>query len=656
VVALRRAVARALILLDNIFVGEETSSSSQEINSPAPAEVTPHDRERPPRSSYHGGPMNTQHFTFRRIGIRRLSILAALVLAAVAALASRIQGVQTKPAEEISTHDVETPFKLQTERNLVMVRVVVRDAKGAPVSGLGKGDFQIYDRGKLQDILHFSAEKPDSMPAGSPADKGVAPAPGAAPAPASTHPAPLRFVALYFDDVHTALEGMQVSRNAADHYLATSLRPGDRVGLFTSSGRNQVDFTDDIAKLHQALFDLRPSTTEAPGSAACAEISPYQAYLIVKGQKEPLDLAVQEAICRCGHQMCGRAVGGISELDIGFRAQMENEAYRIHDEDQTAAHGELRNIETLIRGMTLLPGHRSVVIVSGGFLTLELKYELDQVIDRALRANVILNALDARGLYQDPGLVESQELAAAAGVSNDVLDWKRGMMRPSAGLDSEVMAALAEGTGGVFYENNNDFEAGFRLMASVPDAYYVLAFSPQNMKLDGAFHSIKVKLVSAHGLTLEARRGYYAPQNPIDPVAREREEMKEAVFSQEELQEIPVEVHTKFFMKSRNDAQLDVLTRFGVQQVHFRKQNDLNLDNLTCTTALFDRDGHLVTVLTKSVEMKLRDQTLASLLHSGATLRTRFEVKPGTYFVRTVLRDSESGQISSLNSTVDIPF
>jgi VWFA-related protein len=629
-----------------------------------------------PLSSIAGGPVTAPLSTPRRTGIGRLSILAVLILGAVGAMASRIQGVQTKPTDEISTHDVETPFKLQAERNLVLVRVVVRDAKGNAVGNLSKDDFEVYDRGNLQDILHFSVEKSASNPASNTDGKSAAPGLEMAQSPTSTPPAPLRFVALFFDDLHTSLDGLQTSRNAADHYLATSLGTGDRVGLFTASGQGQVDFTGDLAKVHQALFDLRARPAGSPGEA-CVDIPPFQAYLILKRQPDALDEAKEEAKCKCYNQECSRgdtafkqtlqnrgssgAVGGGQTAEYKTTMAMaeefvSTEAYRKYQETEDSARSVLRSIGILVKAMTMLPGQRSVVIVSGGFLTLTLKTDLDDLAERALRAHVILNALDARGLYTGTGLVETQEMSAAYGLPADIIEWRKDLNKPSAALESEGMVTLADETGGVFFENSNDFEAGFQRLAGVPNAYYVLAFSPQNLKLDGAFHALKVKLVSPRGLTIQARKGYYAPRYSVDPAVREKEEMKEAIFSQEEEHTLPVDVHTQFFMKSRSDAQLDVLTHFDIHQMHFRKQADLNLDNLTCTTALFDRNGHLVVVMTRSVQMKLRDQTLAAMLRTGATLRTRFDVKPGTYFVRTVLRDSESGQLSSLNSTVEIPF
>jgi hypothetical protein len=37
-------------------------------------------------------------------------------------------------------------------------------------------------------------------------------------------------------------------------------------------------------------------------------------------------------------------------------------------------------------------------------------------------------------------------------------------------------------------------------------------------------------------------------------------------------------------------------------------------------------------------------------------VKLNFDVKPGTYLVRAVVRDSEGGQISGLNRTVEIPY
>jgi hypothetical protein len=359
-----------------------------------------------------------------------------------------------------------------------------------------------------------------------------------------------------------------------------------------------------------------------------------------------------EATC-LGRQDPGDAAASATIAQMAQQMAL-TEAIEKHDNLESEARQTLRGVEAVVRRMTILPGQRSLVVLSSGFLTLTLKYELDQLVEHALRANVTLNALDARGLYSD-SMIPDARLSATAELPAELLWKKEQLMKPGLALEADGLATLAAETGGVFFQNSNDFEAGLRETAAFPDTYYVLGFSPQNLKFDGAFHSIKVKLIAKPALTLQARRGYYAPPNPEDPAAREKEEIKEALFSENETMELPVEVRTQFFVRSASSAQLDVLSHLDVSQVHFRKQQDRNVDNVTCTTALFDRDGHLVTVLEKVVDLNLRDTTLASFLRSGMTLRTRFDVKSGTYMVRTVVRDSATGRISSLSRTVEIP-
>jgi len=546
-----------------------------------------------------------------------------------------------------------------------MVRVVVRDAKGATVDTLRKEDFQLLDHGKLQTISHFSLEKP--------ALKGPAPA---APKPAEKAAEPeveeetasptnmaRRFVALYFDDVNTTFEGIARARDAADHFLTASLQPGDRVALFTSSGQKQVDFTSDLAQIRQALLELHQRPIAGQDTSPCVDIPPYEAYLIVY-HNDPLALAaasVKALSCETGILDDPQSAQTSSQ---GGDDAARMEANRLLTLAEEEARTALRGIEAVVRRMAALPGQRSVIIVSTGFFTETLSYDLGQITDRALRANVILNALDARGLYTDPQMADltPHQMAAWFGqhpgqlLSGSLQTAPQAMAMENARRQADGMQALALDTGGLFFHNSNDLGEGFRELTAAPEAFYLLAFSPQNLKFDGAFHPLQVKLVSLRGLSVQARKGYYAPKKPNDPVERAKEELHEAVLSQEETHELPVDVHTKFFMKTETDARVTVLMHIDLRPLHLRKETDRNVDNLTFVTAMFDQDGHVVSVLQKSVDLNLRDASLERLLQTGMTIQSSIDVKPGTYLVRAIVRDAESGQISSLNRTVEIPY
>jgi hypothetical protein len=221
---------------------------------------------------------------------------------------------------------------------------------------------------------------------------------------------------------------------------------------------------------------------------------------------------------------------------------------------------------------------------------------------------------------------------------------------------SEILAQLAEGTGGTNFRNRNDLDQGMRQAVAAPAISYLLAFSPQNLKIDGRYHTLKVALTGKRPYSVQARRGYYAPRNVVDPAETAKEEIQEAVFSQEEIHDLPVDLQTQFFKADAMQARLAVLTHVDVKGIPFRKSDGRNRDNLTIATAIFDENGKFVTGGEKIVEMRLLDPTLTRLSRSGFTVKSTFDVKPGTYLVRLVVRDAQGSQMAARNGAVVIPY
>jgi hypothetical protein len=217
------------------------------------------------------------------------------------------------------------------------------------------------------------------------------------------------------------------------------------------------------------------------------------------------------------------------------------------------------------------------------------------------------------------------------------------------------MEELADATGGRYFHNNNDLKAGFGEVAAAPEFVYVLGFSPQNLKLDGPYHALKVKLITSRGLDLQARRGYYAPRHLADPEEDAKREIQEALFSRDEVQDIPIDLHMQFFKSSNTAAKIAVMARVGVRSLRFRKADGRNNDILTVLSGVFDRNGNYVTGTQKVVELHLQDPTLEQLLNSGVIVRTNFDVAPGNYVIRLVVRDSEGQNMAARNGVVDIP-
>jgi hypothetical protein len=182
----------------------------------------------------------------------------------------------------------------------------------------------------------------------------------------------------------------------------------------------------------------------------------------------------------------------------------------------------------------------------------------------------------------------------------------------------------------------------------------MLGFSPQALKPDGSFHRLKISLVNGKGSSIQARRGYYALKRTRNPDEDAKADIQDAVFSREEMHDIPVDLQTQFFKPDAASAKLTVVAKVELKRLRFKKLDGRNNDKLTVVSALFDKNGNYITGMTKTVEMKLRDETLARL-SSGISVKTNFDVKPGTYVVRLVVRDSEGQAMAAQNGAVEVP-
>ncbi|MGC1965623.1 MAG: VWA domain-containing protein, partial [Candidatus Acidiferrales bacterium] len=421
---------------------------------------------------------------------------------------------------------------------------------------------------------------------------------------------------------------------------------------FNISGRFQVDFTDDHEKIRAAIKTLIPNPVGAydpKNEHDCQQITYYQADLIQnKNDQQAASAATADALaCSAGApsaQMQAAEAASLvaSSVPIVLQAGDINTQYSV------------RRLEELVRRIAALPGQRSIVLISPGFLTPTYEYEVSQLIDKANHSNVFINTLDARGLYTvDPigDITQPPPVRANAQTAGMSLQYRLDEQR----VQSEVLSDLAYSTGGFYFRNNNDLDAGFRTTAAEPEVSYLLAIVPDNLKNDGKFHTLSVKVLTKEKYTVQARRGFFAPKRGQTPEEMAKQDIEDALFSQEEQEGFPIQLHLQYYKVDEMNAKLSVLAHVDLTKLHFEKSEGRNWDDLTVVAGLFDRNGNFISGEQKTLEMRLKDTTLERLDQTGVTLKTNFDVKPGGYMVRLVVRDSKAAQLSARNGVVEIP-
>ncbi|HME00941.1 MAG TPA: VWA domain-containing protein [Terriglobia bacterium] len=569
-------------------------------------------------------------------------VLGVPVLFALATPARSPQAQQTANPPEVQSHETPPPFRIHAERNLVTVRVVVREPHGRTVGNLTKDDFRLLDNGKAEEISGFTVEtkKPAAAPtAPTPAAVEVAPP---APAPAE----PERFIGLFFDDLHLPIEGVQRTREAAWRYITTNTGPRDRVAIFTASHKDDLDFTDDRDKLHEALFRIAPRSRTIPQINDCPSIDEYEAYLIdQRRDRNATELAQYEAYyCDCiqtGNQTPACA------MEAYHRVMYQSQ--RIWNLAVMQSQDSLERIAAAVERLAAMAGQRSLVLVSAGFLTLTRSADIDRIIDYALRKDVVISSIDAEGLVARTHQVFADIEHADFATRKDMLAGE------GATYMRDVMSALADRTGGVFFHNNNDFNEGFHETAEVPEFAYVLSFSPANFQYDGKFHTLKVSLTTKEPRTLEARRGYFAPTQELAEQAPGQEQLDSLMFSRDEIHGLPVEVSAEVGSQTQPPATLTVVIHVDLRGLYFRKEADRSVNTLVLDTALFDSDGKYVSGKESSFDLRLTDATLQKFSTSGVYLKTSFSQPPGAYRVREVVRDVVEKQLSAVSFEVQVP-
>ena len=384
------------------------------------------------------------------------------------------------------------PGWLLIEVKALLIPVVVRDAHDQVVSDLSQSDFDVFDQGKRQPITGFSIVRSASAAVG---DAAASPLPAPAPSQAS---APTRSIVVLFDDRHLDATGLTDIQDRASKMFAGSIGPDDRAVVLSYFGVNS-GMTNNTDALVGAVQRIKSHAVNLAERSSCPDIDYYTANQILNRHDDSQYQVEIERTANCSHSHTG-------DIEVQVH-QAANEALVRGDQDALLTLSYMRDV---VHTMEKLPGRRTLIFVSPGFLNYsdEAMRMESQIVNMAARANITINALDARGLTG--GMVGASQNGGGS-VFAQITGKAQSNAHESSSEDEDAMAQLAEGTGGSFVRGANDLEQQFRRAAVAPDTTYLLEISLDSVKPNGSYHALRVK-VKRDGVKIQARRGYFAPK------------------------------------------------------------------------------------------------------------------------------------------------
>ena len=326
----------------------------------------------------------------------------------------------------------EVPPRFPAAVELVRIDVTAVDREGRPVTDLRASDFEVTEKGRPRDIVTFepvlvTSSRTTEAP-GPPRDSG----------PRTLAPAEGHCYLIFFDDVHVSPPVSEWVRRNLAPFLEREVKDGDWVTIVAPEKR--IWWTARTPWEHRQLPELARRLSgqlvRDPFGGAEWSHSDWQAMQAVEyGFRTGA-----QAASRSGQEP-PRPVGSSSGRGEGGPADEVTYAVAMRRIRHTL--GVLREA---IDSMAGFRGRRSLFLVSEGFIRSPRLRELQQsVIAAARRANVVVHFVAAQGLVAEGSIGErwletmgagSAEIAMETGgrssLSNDVVSLVRETLEQSS--------------------------------------------------------------------------------------------------------------------------------------------------------------------------------------------------------------------------------
>jgi VWFA-related protein len=548
-----------------------------------------------------------------------LRVVVAFMLCASVGLAQQ---------QQPQTQTPQATFRA-TQR-LIVQSVFVKDKDGKPIEGLTAKDFVITEDGQPQDIAFVEYQRL-ATDAPAPVADPQAPVPlTARPAAPATTVAPTtqtqissppsgdiryqdkRLLVLYFDGSNMGPADQIRAYTNALKFINTQMTRSDLVAIMSfQNGAVSVknDFTDDKEKLREVIG------------------------ILIYGDDQNND--------------------GIPDHPEGTAFGQNDAEFNIFNTDR-----QLAALQTAVNMLKGLPEQKTLLYFASGMRLngADNQAQLRATVNAAIRANVTLNPIDARGLVATPPLGDATQ-RSPGGIGM----FTGGLAQAAVNnfqRSQDTLYALAKDTGGKAMFDYNDLSLGIVQAAQAVTSYYIIGYYSTHLATDGKYRRVRVTLnppLSASA-DLTFRQGYYGDKSFGNFSASDKErQLEDALMLDNPVTEITIALEVNYFQLNSAEYFVPVAVKIPGSELALAKRKGALRTLIDFIGEVKDDNGYTIQNMRDKLDIPLDKETAERLATSPIQYETGFTLLPGKYVIKLLARDAETGRIGTYQAAFAVP-
>jgi VWFA-related protein len=563
------------------------------------------------------------------------------------------QGAPPQPSP--SPTPAGTAIQFPSAVELVTVDAVVTDKKNNPIESLTRDSFQVFEDGKPQVITSFEAVVLPPSPATAPPKlRAISTNQGAEVRTGRT------FI-IVFDDVHLQPFQSLRAKAAIDQFLKTGTRDGDRVTLLAAGGG--AWWSTRMPEGYKELTSLlkRLDGREIPDTGQ-DRVTEWEAMRIHIYRDKQVEERVSRRFETYGVNPGQSQNQNQSQSQTGQNYDgdplVEGRASEVYYQATAKNKITLNAVERALSSLAGAKGRKSLILVGQGFIFDPNLDEFKNVVQASRRGNCAIYFVDTTGLGGMP-VQMTAEFGPAMPTQDIGAAFAENLER------SEGAESIAADSGGFSVKNSNDLAKGLQRIADETRVYYLIGYNPTNTARDGKFRKIDLK-VAGKDLKVRARKGYFAALDGESKEAREAarkkveggpdQQFQEALDSPFEMAEIPIRLTAYVFDETLLGKASAILhADVDLSAFAFNEKDGRFVDTVEFLLVVAHRETGEFNRYDQKIDMNLRPETRAKYTKTWFPIQRDFELLPGAYQAKIVIRDKNSSKVGTVIHDFEVP-